>query len=167
MKGQTLAIVVIGVSGCGKSSVGKGLSQVLGWPFFDGDDFHPAENVAKMAAGTPLNDIDRDPWLARLHDLIAEHLARGESMILACSALKQRYRDQLAEGNPGTRFVHLKGDFDLIYGRMQARPGHYMKAEMLQSQFGAWEEPQNALVVDINQSVEEIIRNIIEASNLR
>ena len=125
---QPQALILMGVSGCGKSSVGELLSQKLGWPFFDGDDFHPPENVAKMAAGNPLNDDDRTPWLANLHDLIADHLSQGKSILLACSALKQKYRDQLAAGNPGTVFVHLKGDFDLIFGRMQARAGHYMKA---------------------------------------
>ncbi|HBX67916.1 MAG TPA: gluconate kinase [Chloroflexi bacterium] len=161
MSNPPQAVVLMGVSGCGKTSVGAELSRILGWPFFDGDDFHPPENVAKMAAGIPLNDDDRAPWLANLHDLIAEHLRRGQSVLLACSALKQKYRTQLAAGNPGTVFVHLKGDFDLIFGRMQARAGHYMKAEMLRSQFATLEEPTEALTVDINQNLDRIVVEII------
>ncbi len=156
------ALVLMGVSGCGKTSLGQRLSQILGWPFFDGDDFHPLENVAKMAAGIPLTDEDRAPWLAALHDLIADHLVQGQSLLLACSALKQKYRAQLSAGNPGTIFVHLKGDFDLIFGRMQARAGHYMKAEMLRSQFAALEEPAEALTVDISQNLDTIVAEIME-----
>lgn len=164
---QPQALILMGVSGCGKSSVGELLSQKLGWPFFDGDDFHPPENVAKMAAGNPLNDDDRTPWLANLHDLIADHLSQGKSILLACSALKQKYRDQLAAGNPGTVFVHLKGDFDLIFGRMQARAGHYMKAEMLRSQFEALEEPIDALTVDIDQNLDRITEEVIAQLHLK
>jgi gluconokinase len=155
------ALVLMGVSGCGKTSVGQRLSQILGWPFFDGDDFHPPENVAKMAAGIPLDDADRAPWLANLHDLIAENLSQGQSLLLACSALKQKYRDQLAAGNPGTLFVHLEGDFDLIFRRMQARAGHYMKVEMLHSQFAALEAPSEAITVDISQKLDTIVAEII------
>ncbi len=161
------ALVLMGVSGCGKTFVGERLSQILGWPFFDGDDFHPKENVNRMAAGIPLNDDDRSPWLANLHDLIAEHLAKGKSLLLACSALKQTYRNQLAEGNPGTVFVHLKGDFDLIFNRMQARTGHYMKAEMLRSQFETLEEPDDSLTVDIGQNIDVIVKEIIAQLRLK
>lgn len=157
-----LALVLMGVSGCGKTSVGQALSQSLGWPFFDGDDFHPPANVAKMAAGLPLNDNDRAPWLANLHDLIARHQAERQPMLLACSALKEKYRQQLAGGNPGTVFVYLKGDFELIFGRMQARQGHYMKAEMLRSQFEALEEPIEALTIDIRLTLDEMIGEILE-----
>ena len=161
MKAESIALILMGVSGCGKTSVGELLSQELGWPFYDGDDFHPPANVAKMGAGIPLEDADRQPWLQALHDLIHRHLVEGESLLLACSALKETYRRTLAEGNPGTVFVYLKGNFDLIFGRMQARAGHYMKAEMLRSQFETLEEPQEALVVDIDQSTEQITRIII------
>lgn len=156
------ALVVMGVSGCGKTSVGERLSQVLGWPFFDGDDFHPQENVAKMSQGIPLDDEDRKPWLANLHDLIETHLQGRKSMILACSALKLCYRDQLAEGNPGTVYIHLKGDFDLIYRRMATRQGHYMQAAMLRSQFEALEEPTDAVIIDIQQNLDEIIQTLAE-----
>ncbi len=163
---MTNAIVLMGVSGCGKTVVGSRLSEILGWPFFDGDDFHPEENIAKMSQGIPLNDEDRTTWLANLHDLIAEHLGGGKSMLLACSALKQKYRDQLCKDNPGTIFVYLKGSYDLILDRMQNRSSHYMKTDMLQSQFEALEEPDGALVVNIDQSIEEIIRRIIQTLGL-
>jgi gluconokinase len=151
----------MGVSGCGKTSVGERLSAALGWPFYDGDDFHPPENVAKMAAGQPLNDADRAPWLRILHDMIADHIDKGESLLLACSALKERYRQQLSAGISAVIFIHLKGSFDLIYSRMQARSGHYMKAEMLRSQFATLEEPQDALTIDIRQNLDTITTEII------
>lgn len=160
-----LALVLMGVSGCGKTSVGQALSERVGWPFFDGDDFHPPANVAKMAAGFPLNDENRTPWLANLHDLIARHQAEGQSMLVACSALKEKYRQQLAAGNPGTVFVYLKGDFELIFARMQARAGHYMKAEMLRSQFETLEEPAEALIIDIGQPLETIIEVVLSQLN--
>jgi gluconokinase len=146
----------MGVSGCGKSSVGKRLSQILGWPFFDGDDFHPPENVAKMRRGIPLDDSDRAPWLAGLHDLLARHIHEHTPVILACSALKSSYRQVLRGSLPSVHFIFLKGSFELIYGRMQARQNHYMAPEMLQSQFDIFEEPQNALVVSIEGSPGEV-----------
>jgi gluconokinase len=164
---QPQALILMGVSGCGKTSVGQSLSQKLGWPFFDGDNFHPQENVDKMAAGHALDDDDRAPWLAILHSLISDHLTQGESLLLACSALKQAYRQQLSAGNPGTVFVYLKGDFDLIFGRMQARAGHYMKADMLRSQFEALEIPRHAMIVDIDQSVEKITEEIVTQLHLK
>jgi gluconokinase len=160
------AIVLMGVSGCGKTSVGKSLSAAVCLPFFDGDDFHSQANVEKMAQGIPLDDDDRRPWLDVLHNLIADHLKRGESLIMACSALKQQYRDLLGKGGLDVRFVHLKGSFDLIYGRMQQRAGHYMKKEMLQSQFDELEEPDGALEIDISLSVPEIVERIVQALDL-
>lgn len=167
MMDRSQALILMGVSGSGKTAVGKWLSQELNWPFFDGDDFHPKENVAKMAAGIPLDDDDRIPWLLNLHDIIADHLAQGKSLLLACSALKQTYRDLLLDGNPNTRFVHLKGDFGLIMSRMQERAGHYMKPEMLQSQFETLEEPADALTVDIAQNLDRITEEIITKLQLR
>jgi gluconokinase len=161
------AIVLMGVSGSGKTSVGVRLSQRLNWPFYDGDDFHPPENIAKMGQGIPLDDADRVPWLAILNNLISEHLSAGCSMLLACSALKRKYRDQLTDGNPGTVFVYLKGDFNLIFDRMGVRSGHYMKAEMLQSQFSALENPKDALVVDISQDLDGITKEIISHIDLK
>ncbi len=163
MSERPRAIVLMGVSGCGKTSVGVRLSEILGWPYFDADEYHPAENVAKMAAGIPLSDEDRIPWLDALHDVIHEHLGNGRSILLSCSALKESYRQRLTADNPGTVFVYLKGDFELIFRRMQARKGHYMKAQMLQSQFDALEEPGDAIVVGIDQNIEAIVNAVIEA----
>ena len=157
---MAIAVVLMGVAGCGKTSLGRCLSARLGWPFFDGDDYHPDENIAKMAQGIPLNESDRFVWLSCLHDLIENSLQAGESMLLACSALKKGYRDQLLEGNPGTIFVYLKGDYELIFQRLQERKSHYMKAEMLQSQFAALEEPEEAFVVDIDQDLDAIVDEI-------
>jgi gluconokinase len=157
---MAVAVVLMGVAGCGKTSVGKRLSELLGWPFFDGDDFHPEQNIAKMSQGIPLDDNDRFIWLSVLHDLIEDHLQGGESMLVACLALKKRYRDQLREGNPGTVFVYLKGDYELIFRRLQDRESHYMKAEMLQSQFAAFEEPEEAVVVSIDQDLDSIVTEI-------
>jgi len=151
--------VIMGVSGCGKSTVGMALADKLGCSFYDGDDFHPPENVAKMANGMPLNDDDRYPWLERLRELIGAHLGRGETAVLACSSLKKSYRDQLRRGNDGVSFVYLQGSFDLIWERMSARPSHYMKADMLQSQFDDLQppSPDNALRIGIEHSVDEIV----------
>ncbi len=110
----------------------------------------------------PLNDSDRAPWLASLHDLIASCLTRNDPGILACSALKERYRQKLVEGNDGVQLIYLKGSYDLIWSRMSARQDHYMKPEMLQSQFEALEEPSDALTVDISLSVDEIVRVILQ-----
>lgn len=159
---MTKVYIVMGVSGCGKSTVGEALAAALDCPFYDGDDFHSAENVAKMASGIPLDDDDRYPWLAALHDLLADHLTRNESAVLACSALKRKYRDQLREGNDGATFVYLQGDFDTIWQRMQARSGHYMQADMLHSQFAALEAPgsDEAIIVAIDQPVDVILSHI-------
>jgi len=154
-------LIVMGVSASGKTTVGKMLAGRLGWDFFDGDDYHSAENVARMAAGVPLADRDRAPWLARLHDLLAGSLRAGRHPILACSALKQRYRDALLAGIPGVRVIYLKGSYELIRTRIQNRPDHYMKPEMLRSQFDALEEPADAWVVDVAQKPEKIVEYIL------
>ena len=154
--------IVMGVSGSGKTSVGKSLAKHLGWDFYDADDFHPPENVAKMAKTIPLTDSDRAPWLAALHELISSSLARNLPGVLACSALKKRYRQKLLEGNDGVRLIYLKGSYDLIWSRMSARKDHYMKPHMLQSQFETLEEPANALTVDITSSVNEIVKVILQ-----
>jgi len=156
--------IVMGVSGCGKTSVGEALAKQLGWDFYDADDFHSSENVAKMASGTPLNDSDRAPWLATLHDLISSSLKRNRPGVLACSALKERYRQQLSDGNPNVQIVYLKGSYELIWSRMEARADHYMKPHMLKSQFDALEEPKNALTIDISMSVADIVKTIISRS---
>ena len=155
-------IIVMGVAGCGKTTIGKALASHWGWDFYDADDFHPPENVAKMASGIPLDDSDRAPWLASLHDLIAACLKQNRPGVLACSALKERYRRQLLEGNEDVQLVYLKGSYDLIWSRMHKRTDHYMKPQMLRSQFEALEEPTNALAVDISLSVDDILQNILE-----
>lgn len=150
-------LIVMGVSGCGKSTIGKSLAEDLGWPFYDGDDFHPAENITKMSQGIPLTDADRAGWLAALARLIRGSLQKGQSGVLACSALKQKYRDELTVDPNQVKFIYLKGDYALIKARMEARPGHYMKPGMLDSQFAALEEPTDALTVDIRHTPQEIL----------
>ena len=154
--------MVLGVSGSGKSTVGEALAGALGWPFADADDFHPATNVAKMRAGIPLTDADRAPWLATLRELMAQALAGGHSLVLACSALKQAYRDRL-QVDARVRFVYLRGDRDLIAARIAARTGHYMPPGLLQSQFDALEEPDDALWVEVDQPPEAIVGEILDA----
>jgi len=158
---KTRFFIVMGVSGCGKTSVGKKLADSLGWDFFDADDFHPPKNVAKMASGTPLNDSDRAPWLASLHELISSSLRADKPGVLACSALKERYRQQLLKDNEGVQIIYLKGTYDLIWSRMEKRTDHYMKPHMLKSQFDALEEPTNAFTIDISLLLDEILREIL------
>ena len=158
----TRFLIVMGVSGSGKTSVGKSLAEHLGWEFYDADDFHPPENVAKMAKGIPLDDSDRAPWLASLHELISTSLKQNRPGVLACSALKARYRQRLLEGNAGVQLIYLKGSYDLIWSRMIVRKDHYMKPHMLKSQFDALEEPSDALTVDIALSVDEILQVVIK-----
>jgi len=155
-------LIVIGVSGCGKSTVARILAERLDWDYYDADDFHPPENIAKMAAGIPLTDDDRSPWLATLNEMLAAQLSASRHPILACSALKKIYRDKLKMGNADLQIVYLKGDYDLILSRMSVREGHYMKAEMLKSQFDTLEEPRDALTVDIRLSPEEIVDQIMQ-----
>lgn len=150
--------IVMGVAGSGKTSVGKSLAEHLGWDFYDADDFHPPANIEKMADGIPLDDSDRAPWLASLHDLISSSLIQSRPGVLACSALKERYRRRLLEGNAGVQLIYLKGSYDLIWSRMIVRKDHYMKPQMLQSQFDALEEPSDALTVDISLPVDEILQ---------
>ena len=151
---MTLRVVVMGVSGCGKSSVGEALGRLLDVPYFDGDDLHPAENVAKMAAGVPLTDADRWPWL----DRVAAVLAGQAPVIVGCSALKRAYRDRIRAGAGGpVRFVHLAGSRPVIEARMAARTGHFMPAALLDSQFAALEPPgpDEAVTLDVARPVAE------------
>ena len=154
-------MIVMGVSGSGKTSVGRSLADHLGWDFYDADNFHPPENIAKMANGIPLNDVDRTPWLASLHGLICSCLKADRPGVLACSALKERYRQQLLDGNDGVQIIYLKGSYELIWSRMEKRTDHYMKPHMLKSQFDALEEPVTALTTDISMSVEDIVQDIL------
>lgn len=156
----------MGVSGCGKTTIGKALAAKLGWDFYDADDFHTPLGIAKMSSGIPLDDDDRAPWLASLHEMIYTCLKENKHGVLACSALKERYRQILLAGNTGMLIVYLKGDYDLIWARMTSRSGHYMKPEMLKSQYDALEEPTNGLVVDISRSVDEIVAQILECTEV-
>jgi gluconokinase len=160
-------IILMGVSGCGKTTIGQMLADRLGWSFYDGDDFHPAANVAKMSRGIPLDDDDRKGWLAVLASLIDEHLQKEQSLVLACSALKQRYRDQLCLDPKQVKFVYLKGSYELIYSRIQDRPWHYMKPDMLPSQFAILEEPRDALTINIGQMPGEIVDRILQKFSLK
>ena len=158
----TRFIIVMGVSGSGKTSVGQSLAEQLGWDFYDADDFHPPENIAKMASGIPLDDSDRAPWLASLHDLISSHLQAGRRGVMACSALKERYRQQLLNGNSDVQIVYLKGTYDLIWSRMSKRSDHYMKPQMLHSQFETLEEPNKALTVTVSKPVPDIVQELVK-----
>jgi carbohydrate kinase (thermoresistant glucokinase family) len=145
-------VVLMGVSGCGKTAVGRALAADLGWPFLDADDYHPEANVAKMAAGTPLTDADRWPWLDRLADEMAALSERGADAVFACSALKQAYRDRFSRAGD-VRFVHLKGDYETIAARVAKRTHRYMPAALLASQFATLEEPHDAIVVDVRDAI--------------
>ncbi|PYS80122.1 MAG: gluconate kinase, partial [Acidobacteria bacterium] len=134
-----MVIILMGVSGSGKTTIGRRLADELGWKFYDGDDFHPRANVEKMAHGVPLDDEDRAPWLESLRDLIRSCLVRGESAVLACSALKRSYRQYLLI-DENVMLVYLKGDYELIEERLEGRSEHFMKPKMLDSQFDALEE---------------------------
>ena len=160
---DTSFFIVMGVSGSGKTSVGKALASRLEWDFYDADDFHPQANIDKMANGIPLDDSDRASWLASLRDLIRSCLKRNQPGVLACSALKESYRQQLLEGNEGAQMIYLKGSYDLIWSRMIVRKDHFMKPGMLKTQFDTLEEPANALTVDISISVNEIVQEILKS----
>ena len=160
-----MIVVMMGVSGSGKTSIGRRVAEALGWPFIEGDDFHPPENVEKMRAGIPLEDADRWPWLDRLAEEIAAIAARGDSAVVACSALKQVYRERLAsKAPPGTvRFVHLAGTFDEIAERLAARKHRYMPATLLTSQFATLEPPADAIVVPMYASPAQRVAAVIAA----
>ena len=150
----------MGVTGCGKTTVGVLLARELGWAFHDADDYHPAENVAKMKAGTPLGDADRWPWLDRLNALLRDNERESTNVVLACSALKQSYRERLAQGCATLRFVFLDGTPELIRARLAARHGHYMNPALLDSQFATLERPQEALRLDADASPEALVKAI-------
>jgi len=156
-------LVVMGVAGCGKTTVGAALAAQRGWRFQEGDALHPPANVAKMAGGTPLTDADRWPWLGAIAAVIDGWRAAGESGVVTCSALKRAYRDVLVGDRPDVRLVYLRGDKALIAGRMAARKGHFMPPALLDSQFATLEEPsadERPIVVDIGPPAVEIIAAI-------
>ena len=156
-----MVIILMGVTGSGKTTVGLALAESLYWQFVDADDFHPPANVAKMRGGIPLDDADRAPWLAILHDAIIGWLRSGTNVVLACSALKQTYRDELLV-NPQVKLIYLRGNPELISQRLSQRHGHYMDPELLASQFATLEEPEDAIAVDVDADVPELVRRIRE-----
>jgi gluconokinase len=161
-----LVLILMGVAGAGKTTVGRALAAALGWSFHDGDDFHSAENVARMSAGIPLTDADREPWLAAMNTFARREVAAGRSLVLASSALRQSYRDRLGEGLP-TRFTYLKADPDTLARRLRGRTDHFMKDAMLASQLATLEEPADALTVDADQPVDDIVAAVLTALDLR
>jgi len=159
-------IVVMGVAGCGKTTVGLGLAEALGWEFRDTDALHPASNIAKMSAGIPLDDADRAPWLAVIRADIEARVARGAKTVVACSALKEAFRSELTPDPEHRRYVHLRGEFAVIRDRLGTRSGHYMKETLLRSQFEALEEPLDALALDAAQAPSVSVLRILEVLGL-
>jgi gluconokinase len=166
---QPIVIVLMGVAGAGKTTVGRALAESLGWAFRDADDFHPASNVEKMRAGTPLDDADRAPWLASLNELVARLVASGTHGVLACSALRQAYREALLPaGVPrdAVAFVQLDVAQSLAERRLAGRHGHYMPASLVASQFAVLEAPRDALRVDAGLPVPEVVARVRRALGL-
>lgn len=165
----TRHVVVMGVSGCGKTTVATRIAARTGFVFAEADDFHPAANVAKMSAGVPLEDVDRWPWLRSLAGWMAERAAVGESTVIACSALKRSYRDVLADGPPTVDFVHLDGPPELVRARLVARVGHYMPPSLLDSQLATLEPLQpdeRGVVLDLSRTPEALAQQAIDALGL-
>jgi gluconokinase len=162
-----MVILLMGVSGSGKTTVGEKLAAVLRWSFCDGDNLHPRANVEKMSAGIPLTDADRAPWLASIRARIDACLARGENMIVACSALREKYRHLLISDPARVKLVFLCGDFDLIDRRMKRRHGHFMNENMLKSQFETLESPGDALKINVAHTPNEIVATIRKALALQ
>jgi gluconokinase len=156
-----VVIVVMGVSGAGKSSVGRALAERLGWTFHDADDLHPPGNIDKMRRGLSLDDADRAPWLDRVRQAIAADAAAGRDAVVACSALKARYREALDTGIPGVRWVHLTAPADVLRDRLTSRHGHYMPAALLDSQLRDLEPPAGALVLDARLPVGALVERIV------
>ncbi len=160
-----MIVIVMGVVGAGKTTIGKLLASDLGWQFADADDFHPMSNVEKISHGIPLTDEDREPWLDRLRGAILKWIADGQSTVLACSALKRSYRAML-QVDPQVRFVYLKGSAELIAERLKGRQGHFAGEAILASQLTDLEEPEAALKVDISDTPEHIVNRIRKALSL-
>ena len=159
-------IILMGVSGSGKSTVGRLLAKDLGWRFYEGDDFHPQSNIQKMTRGIPLTDEDRDDWLAALTKLVSELDQQVQSAVVTCSALKQAYRDTLSRNMSNVIFVYLKGSYKLILKRIKSRQGHFMKPGLLKSQFDILEEPNQALVVRVSKRPDQLVKQIRDALTL-
>jgi gluconokinase len=162
-------VIVFGVSGAGKTTIGKLLAEELGWQFYEADDFHPRANIEKMRSGRPLTDEDRWPWLERLREQITRSLASREDAVLACSALKRAYREGLRV-NEDVKFVFLRGDYALVENQLRRRRGHFMNPALLQSQFADLEEPrpdEDVITIDLGRSPQELVDEIKVKLNLR
>jgi gluconokinase len=162
-------IVVMGVSGSGKTTVGRGIAEAMGWDYAEGDDFHSKANVEKMASGHPLTDEDRWPWLRAIGDWLSEHEREGRSAVVTCSALRRRYRDLLREDRPDVRFCHVEAGADLIRERLEHRQGHYMPPSLLPSQLATLEPLQAdeaGVVVSVAGTPEEIVQHALKALGL-
>lgn len=157
-----MIILVMGVSGSGKTTVGKKLAESLGYKFADADDFHPQENIDKMRNGIALSDKDRLPWLQKMQDVIKKHLSENTNIVITCSALKESYRQMLLINPESVKLVYLKGSFELIHRRLKERLNHFMSEKLLESQFDILEEPLDAITVDISQPFEVIVEVILE-----
>lgn len=158
-----MVILIMGVAGCGKTTIGRQLAAELGWNFVEADEFHPPANVAKMGSGQPLNDDDRAPWLAALRVEIDRYLSRQESAVVTCSALKERYRKIIVPDPKQVKIVHLHGSPELLRSRISERVGHFMPATLLDSQLAALEPPADALTLDVVTSPEELVAQIRRA----
>ena len=158
---RPVAVVVMGVSGCGKTTVARALADALGWTFAEADDFHPAANIEKMEAGHPLDDDDRAPWLAAIRDWMRERADAGQDAVITCSALKRAYRDVLRDGGPRVVFLHLDGDRETLAARMAGRSGHFMPGSLLDSQLADL-EPLGDDEAGATVSIEDDPREIVE-----
>ncbi len=156
-----MILILMGPTGCGKTTIGRLLARRLGWPLLDGDDFHPEANVAKMHSGQPLDDSDRRPWLLALRREIENRIRVGQSAIIACSALKRSYRELLGVEQQTVRTVYLRGTFDLLQRRLAHRRGHFMPPELLRSQLDTLEVPEGGLTVDIDDPPEAVVDRIV------
>jgi gluconokinase len=158
-----MVIVIMGVSGSGKTTIGRALAKSLCWGFSDADYFHSAANVEKMKNGIPLTDEDREPWLRSIRAAIEQWKRDEPGHVLACSALKESYREVLGQNDPEVKFVYLQGGFDLICERLKERKSHFFNPALLRSQFDALENPKDALVVDVSRQLQEILELILAA----
>jgi gluconokinase len=166
LESQPTILILMGVTGSGKTTVGRLLAEDLGWKYFDADDFHPAANIEKMKRGVPLTDIDRQPWLAGLRDLIDDCLNNNRAAVLSCSALKEAYRRSLLL-DERVQLVYLRGTPELIGERLRRRIGHYMNPNLLKSQFESLEEPSDVLTIDVSNKPAEIVAVVKEHFQLR
>ena len=158
-----MIVIVMGVTGAGKTTIGRALATALGWEFHDGDDLHSEASKLKMHRGIALDDADRAPWLAAIRQLIEAMLSQGRDGVVACSALKQSYRDEIVVDPNAVKIVYLKGSKEMIAERLRNRGAHFMDPDLLQSQFDTLEEPRDAIVVDIAAAPEAIVNEIVAA----